>query len=884
LKSCYAVVAAFALALLRVALASPIEAQAVPPSSSPTTASLRGLSVAPDGAIWASGAGGTVLRSTDRGTSWELRSIPDAASLDLRDIEAVSQGTAYAMVAGTDTARIYRTDDGGQSWTRQYDDTRKGVFLDAIAFWDASHGIAVGDPMDGRFLVLRTQDGGTHWTRLPATASPPAQPGEAAFAASGTALAVGAGGLAWIGTGGATGEAATGRVFRSRDYGRTWEASATPIPAGSPSTGIFSLAFRDSLHGIAVGGDYANPGAERPNVALTADGGRSWVLSDSARATTYLSAVAYAPRRGSGRTLVGVGTAGTFESQDDGRTWARRDSLSYNAVAAVGTSGSVIAAGERGRTAVWVTSARAMIATSSEPASQVGIEMLRRGGNAVDAAVAVGFALAVTLPAAGNLGGGGFMVMRLADGRTAALDFREVAPRAATRDMYLDAAGRLTTKSLVGHLAVGVPGSVAGLAEALRRYGTLPLRRVIAPAIRLARDGFPVDSALARSLSGARSLIVRFEGGATFFPHDAPLAPGTVLRQPALARTLQHIAAQGPDAFYRGAVGRQIVAEMERGGGIINRADLAGYRARWRDPLLGTYRGYRLLTMPLPSSGGIALLEVLNLLETRPALPPFGSAAYAHLLAESFRRVFVDRNTRLGDPAFVSVPVAELTSKAHAARLAATIDPERASPSPAFRPAAPGGTHTTSYSVVDARGNAVAVTVTLNSSYGSGVFVREGGFFLNNEMDDFAAAPGQANQYGLVESENNAIAPGKRMLSSMTPTIVLDSAERPFLVLGAAGGPTIITAVAQVILNLLDHHMPLAGAVAAGRLHHQAWPDSLAYERDRFGPVLLDSLRAMGYALDPLGSIATLNAVMRLGQGYAGESEPRYARVGPAGY
>jgi len=288
--------------------------------------------------------------------------------------------------------------------------------------------------------------------------------------------------------------------------------------------------------------------------------------------------------------------------------------------------------------------------------------------------------------------------------------------------------------------------------------------------------------------------------------------------------------------------------------------------------------------MPLPSSGGIALLEVLNLLETRPALPPFGSAAYAHLLAESFRRVFVDRNTRLGDPAFVSVPVAELTSKAHAARLAATIDPERASPSPAFRPAAPGGTHTTSYSVVDARGNAVAVTVTLNSSYGSGVFVREGGFFLNNEMDDFAAAPGQANQYGLVESENNAIAPGKRMLSSMTPTIVLDSAERPFLVLGAAGGPTIITAVAQVMLNLLDHHMPLAGAVAAGRLHHQAWPDSLAYERDQLRPAVLDSLRAMGYALDPLGSIATLNAVMRLGQGYAGESEPRYARVGPAGY
>jgi photosystem II stability/assembly factor-like uncharacterized protein len=332
--------------LLVLALATaPLGAQS--PAPSPSTASLRGVSVAPDGTIWASGADGTVLRSTDGGRSWSLRSIPDAARLDLRDVQAVSATTAFAMVAGADTGRIYRTTDGGKRWIRQYNDNRKGVFLDGIAFWDASHGLAVGDPMDGRFLVLRTDDGGEHWIPLPASASPAALPGEAAFAASGTAVAVGPGGHAWIGTGGASQSGAAARVFRSIDHGQTWQASSTPIPAGSASAGIFSLAFRDSLNGVAVGGDYAHPAVRRPNVAVTADGGITWRLADSAQSTDYLSAVAYASGADA-RALVAVGTGGTFTSLDEGRSWTRRDSLSHNAVAAL-RSGFLVAVGEGGR-------------------------------------------------------------------------------------------------------------------------------------------------------------------------------------------------------------------------------------------------------------------------------------------------------------------------------------------------------------------------------------------------------------------------------------------------------------------------------------------------------------------------------------------------------
>ncbi|CAA9359879.1 MAG: Gamma-glutamyltranspeptidase @ Glutathione hydrolase, partial [uncultured Gemmatimonadaceae bacterium] len=528
---------------------------------------------------------------------------------------------------------------------------------------------------------------------------------------------------------------------------------------------------------------------------------------------------------------------------------------------------------------------QAMIASSSREASEAGLAMLRRGGNAVDAAVAVGFALAVTYPQAGNIGGGGYMVIRLADGRSAAFDYREIAPLAATRDMYLDANGRLTDKSVVGHLASGVPGAVAGMADALARYGTLPLREVIQPAIRLASDGFVVDSGLSRSLAGSRGLLERFDGREVYFPGGRVLQPGARWTQPALARTLRLIAERGPDGFYAGEVADSLVAEMRRGGGIITKADLAAYRAVRREPLRTTYRRHELITMPPSSSGGVTITETLNILETYPKLPRFGSAAYAHVLGSAYQRAFIDRNNKLGDPAFVRVPLDTLTSKAYARQLRATIDPARATPTARLSARQlPEGAHTTHYSVVDAAGNAVATTTTLNNSYGSGVYVRGAGFLLNDEMDDFAAQPGQPNMFGLVQGEQNAIQPGKRMLSAMSPTIVLDSAGRVRLVVGAAGGPTIITSTSQVILNVIDHGMSLADATRAPRLHHQALPDSLTYEANGLAPAVRDSLRAMGHAMREIPRLATLNAVMRVRGGWEGVSEPRAFGSGAVGY
>lgn len=516
----------------------------------------------------------------------------------------------------------------------------------------------------------------------------------------------------------------------------------------------------------------------------------------------------------------------------------------------------------------------AMVASNSDLASEAGLEVLRAGGNAMDAAVAVGFALAVTYPFAGNIGGGGFMTIRMADGRTAALDYREVAPLAATRDMFVDSAGQLTDGSVIGHLASGVPGAVAGLDAALQRYGTMTLAQVMVPAIRLAREGFLVDSALFRSLDGARSRICRFAGCATFYPEGETIRPGMPLRQPDLARALALIAERGPDAFYRGPIADALVDEMRRGGGIITHEDLRRYEPRWRDPVVSTYRGHTLITMPPASSGGITMTQTFNMLETFAPLPAFGSTRYVHLLAESFRRSFQDRNAKLADADFVPVPREELTSKSYARALARQIDLTQASRTPAFD----GGRepeHTTHYSVVDGAGNAVATTTTVNGGYGSAVWVPGGGFFMNNEMDDFAAQPGSPNMFGLVQGEANAIQPGKRMLSAMSPTIVLDPQGDVLLVVGAAGGPTIITAVTQVILNVIEHRMSLADAMRAPRMHHQALPDAIRVESVGFAPAMLDSLRAMGHELTVQQGIANVNAVMRIPGGWHGVREPR---------
>jgi gamma-glutamyltranspeptidase/glutathione hydrolase len=525
----------------------------------------------------------------------------------------------------------------------------------------------------------------------------------------------------------------------------------------------------------------------------------------------------------------------------------------------------------------------AMVVSGSPLASEVGREVLRAGGNAVDAAVAVGFALAVVHPEAGNLGGGGFMVIRPRDGAVQALDYRETAPARATRDMYLDDKGEPTDRSLTGALAAGVPGAVAGLTEAHHRYGRLPLARLVEPAIRMARDGFRVDAYRSESIREDSARLVLFPASRTsFLPSGRPPVPGTTLRQPDLAATLQAISDSGAAGFYRGRVADLIVAEMERGGGIMSREDLAGYRALWRDPIVVPYRGYTIYSMPPASSGGVTMGEILNIMEGYSPLPRFGSTELIHREAEAMRRAFTDRNTYLGDPAFVRNPVDRLLSKAYAAEQRRSIG-ERATPTPKFDPSIRTGASTTHYSVVDAEGNAVSCTTTLNDSYGAAVTVTGAGFLLNDEMDDFATAPGKPNLYGLVQGEANAIAPGKRMLSAMTPSIVLDPERRLYLVVGTPGGPRIITMVYHVISNVIDHRMTLPEAVAAPRMHHQGLPDSIQTETGAFPEVTLDSLRARGHAIEAQGYWGDVEAIIRTDAGWEGVSDPRRGGGG-AGY
>lgn len=539
-----------------------------------------------------------------------------------------------------------------------------------------------------------------------------------------------------------------------------------------------------------------------------------------------------------------------------------------------------------------------IVASNNLPASEAGAEILRAGGNAMDAAVATGFALAVSFPEAGNLAGGGYMVIRMADGRTDALDYRETAPRQATRNMFLDPDGNPNDARFAGRLGSGVPGSVAGMAEALRRYGTMSLAQVMAPAIRMAEEGVTVDSTYRALLISNTKRISAHAGRGLFYPDGLAPAVGTVLRHPELASTLRLIAKDGSSAFYNGRIADMIVAEMARdcvvvpsgrvvsevqSCGVITKRDLADYRPVWRRPIRTTYRGYALLTMPPSSSGGITVSETLNILEGFDTLPAFPSARYKHLVREAFQRAFIDRNEELGDPAFISIPIVRLTSKTYAEGLRKTIDSTLARPAPSARPGMREGTETTPYSVVDKWGNAVSTTTTLNNVFGTGVYVRDAGFFLNSVMDDFSTKPGSANQFGLVQGEKNAIAPGKRMLSAMSPTIVLNPRGELFMVVGGRGGPRIITTVAQIILNVVDHRMSLADAMSAPRLHHQWLPDITYYEAGGFTPDVVAQLNATGHNLkaEPVSGISA--GIMRVKGGWVGMDDPR-SHGGAAGH
>ena len=531
-----------------------------------------------------------------------------------------------------------------------------------------------------------------------------------------------------------------------------------------------------------------------------------------------------------------------------------------------------------------------MVASVDAAATRVGVSVLKQGGNAVDAAVAVGYALAVTHPQAGNLGGGGFMMIRLKDGRTTAIDFREMAPAAASRDMFLDAQGNPDgKKSLTSHLASGTPGTVAGFAMALEKYGTLPLSKVIQPAITLAKEGFIVNDALADDLKtyGSEVLPQHANSKAIFWKDGEPLKKGDRLVQANLAKSLTLIAKEGPDAFYKGAIADQIADEMKKNGGLISKADLAEYKAVERRPVSGDYRGYQVYSMPPPSSGGIHIIQILNILSQFDMHQyGFGSADAMQLMAEAEKRAYADRSEYLGDPDFVKVPWQALTSKEYAKSLAAEIDINKAKPSSEIRPGklAPyESNQTTHFSVVDKAGNAVAVTYTLNTTFGTGIVAGNTGIIMNNEMDDFSAKPGEPNVYGLVGGEANAVGPKKRPLSSMSPTIVVKNGQT-WLVTGSPGGSRIITTVLQMVVNTVDFGMNVAEATNAPRFHHQWLPDELRVEKG-FSPDTLKLLAQKGQKVVVKPAMGSTQSIMIGPDGTLyGASDPRTVDDLTAGY
>lgn len=551
---------------------------------------------------------------------------------------------------------------------------------------------------------------------------------------------------------------------------------------------------------------------------------------------------------------------------------------------------------EQGQRVQPVASSAGMVVSQEALASGVGAAILRRGGNAIDAAVATAFALGVTLPQAGNLGGGGFLVFWHGPQRRAyALNFREMAPRRATAQMFLNGAGDVdrvrATSSL---LSTAVPGSVAGLVAAQGRFGRLSRQAVLAPAIELAERGFPVYPQLAESLRQASPLLQRDPTAKRlFFPvNSGPGRPGgpaasgvrfyrvgEILRQPQLAATLGLISQQGAAGFYSGEISRQLEALMLDRGGLIDRQDLGAYRVRWQEPVRGSFRGLTVLSMPPPSSGGVTLVQLLNLLEPFDlALTGLNSASTMHLMVEAMNLAYRDRNSELGDPDQMAIPVERLTSKAYAESLRGQIQPDRHTPSAQLAGLAPlpsHSTNTTHLSVADRQGSLVALTTTLNFAYGNGIAVPGAGFLLNNEMDDFTAKPGVANAYGLVQGERNAIAPGRRPLSSMTPTIVLNADGSPWLATGSPGGSRIITTVLQVLLNRILHGLNLASAVLTPRLHSQLWPDQISIE-EGFSPDTQRLLEAKGHQLLRTAAMGSANSVELLPAGGSlGVADPR---------
>jgi gamma-glutamyltranspeptidase / glutathione hydrolase len=513
-----------------------------------------------------------------------------------------------------------------------------------------------------------------------------------------------------------------------------------------------------------------------------------------------------------------------------------------------------------------------MVASTNEVASRVGVEIMKRGGNAVDAAIAVAFALAVTHPAAGNLGGGGFMLIRLKDGRTTAIDYREMAPAAAHRDVYLDKNGNLIEGeggSLIGYRAAGVPGTVRGMELALEKYGSgkLTWSQLIEPARRLAGNGFTVTNSLARSLHASREYLSKYaETNRIYLRNGRFYSEGELFRQPELAATFARLQRFGPNEFYEGETARLIAADMKRNNGLMTLDDLRGYVAKERTPVRGNYRGYEIISMPPPSSGGAVLIQMLNILEGYD-LSKFeaSSSERYHLMAEAMRRAFADRAEYMGDTDFVKVPIAGLIDKAYAASLRSTINTERASNSSDVRAGRPAGyesEETTHFTVVDAQGNAVANTYTLNNSYGSAAMAKGTGLLLNDEMDDFAAKPGTANMYGLIQGERNAVAPKKRPLSAMTPTIVLRKDGSLWFTAGSPGGPTIINTVLCIITNVIDYEMNIQQAIDAPRIHHQWLPDELVGEPSGFSSDTQRALSSRGHTLGKLRYLGDAEGIM----------------------